>query len=114
MGDAYLVASGEQWMRDRHMPLTAGEKRVLGLLLAGERESQANNYEPTGDYPDDELTFCHPGGWYLGVHRQSGAICRSLTRRAYVGTTDRYDADYQTWTLNEDGRNAATAAEKKP
>ena len=113
MGDVYLIASADQWMADRHMPLTAGEKCVLKTLLAGERKSQAENYEPTGDYPGDELTFCRPGGWYLGTVRQSGAVCRSLTRRAYISTTDRYDADYQTWLLNEDGRNAVLAAEKE-
>lgn len=107
MGDEYLVATGEQWLKDRHMPLTKAEKRVLLTMLAGERKSKSEDFEPMGDYPEDELTYCHPGGWYIGTSRQSGAVCWSLVRRAYVSTTDRYDADYQTWTLNEDGRNAA-------
>ena len=112
MGDGYLVATGEQWLRDRNMPLTAGEKRVLVRMLAGERKPKSEGYEPGGEYPEDELTYCHPGGWYLGTARQSGAVCRSLTRRAYVSTTDRHDADYQTWTLNEDGRNAVLAVKQ--
>jgi len=115
MGDAYLIASGEQWLVDRHMPITKGEARILVRLLRGERESKATGYplNPPGDYPDDELTFCHPGGWYIGTDKQSPRVCRSLCRRAYVSTTDQYDADYQTWQLNEDGRHAAEAAEKK-
>lgn len=113
MGDAYMVSS-EAWMRDRHMPITKGEAAILVRMLRGERQSKALGYplDPPGGYAEDELTFCHPGGWYIGTDRQSPKVCRSLVRRAYLSTTDQYDADYQTWQLNEDGRRSAENAER--
>lgn len=114
MGEGYVL-SAKAWMRDHCMPITKGEAAILVRMLKGERIEEATGYLlslASGDYPENELTYCRPGGWYIGTSKQSPKVCRSLVRRAYIHTTDRYGADYQTWMLNSDGRKAAEEAMK--
>lgn len=69
--------------------LTAGSERVLTMI----RDSE-----------DEELVYSAPGGWWVGNEEVDGRCCLRLLRLILIHREDYGSANFERYTINEEGQ----------